>query len=59
MPQLEGVPEHEGADSLPPAVEATTENFFASLDEPQCGHFVPSQLLERTITSLSFRHFSQ
>ena len=50
-----------GAGSLaPPAlVEAKTENFLASFVEPQFGHFVPCQSLERTRISLSFSHFSQ
>jgi hypothetical protein len=59
MPQELGVPLQEGSDPAPPAADAKTESFLASLVEPQCGHFVPSQLLERTRTSLSFSHFSQ
>ena len=58
MPHEPGLPVQEGSASLPVA-EANTENFFDSLLEPQCGHFVPSQWLERTSTSLSFRHCSQ
>jgi len=45
---------------LPPALaEANSENFFDIFVEPQCGHFVPFQLLERTRISLSRAHFSQ
>jgi len=40
-------------------VDANVENFFSSFVEPQCGHFVPFQLLERTRISLSRSHFSQ
>lgn len=44
----------------PPAVaEANTESFLASFFEPQCGHAVPFQSLERTRISLSRSHFSQ
>jgi hypothetical protein len=39
--------------------DANTDSFFDSLSDPQCGHLVPSQWLERTSTSLSFSHFSQ
>ena len=62
MPQEPGFPEQEGASDpppLPPALEANTENFLDSFVEPQCGHLVPSQLLERTRSSLSFSHFAQ
>jgi len=61
MPQELGTPLHEGADgAVAPAVaEANVENFLDILVEPQCGHFVPSQLLERTRISLSFSHLSQ
>ena len=49
-----------GAALVAPAVaDANVENFFASFAEPQCGHFVPSQLLERTRISLSRSHFPQ
>jgi len=59
MPQELGTPEQPGAAAvLPPALlDANVENFFSSFVEPQCGHFVPSQLLERTRISLSFPHF--
>ena len=40
-------------------LDAKTENFLVSFLEPQLGHGVPSQSLERTRTSLSFPHFSQ
>jgi hypothetical protein len=62
MPQEWGVPVQLGAGAAPtgPAREdANVENFFSSLLEPQCGHFVPSQLLERTRISLSCSHFPQ
>jgi hypothetical protein len=62
MPQECGVPVQLGAGAAPaePAVaDANVENFFASFVEPQCGHFVPSQLLERTSISLSRSHFPQ
>jgi len=41
------------------AFDAKVENFFASLAEPQWGHFVPFQSLERTRISLSRSHLSQ
>lgn len=54
MPQDFGTPEQDGASAAPPAlVEANVENFLASFFDPQCGHGVPSQRLERTSTSLS------
>jgi len=61
MPHDLGVPVQAGAGSLPPPAlaEANTENFLANFVEPQFGHFVPSQWLERTRISLSFSHFSQ
>lgn len=59
MPQEPGLPLQEGSDAALFPAEANTENFFDSFVEPQCGHFVPSQSLERTRISLSFRHFSQ
>jgi hypothetical protein len=60
MPHAPGLPLHAASESPPPLVlEAKTESFFESLGEPQWGHGVPSQSLERTRISLSFRHFSQ
>jgi hypothetical protein len=62
MPQECGVPVQLGAGAalvLLAAAEAKVENFFASLVEPQCGHFVPSHWLERTRISLSRSHFPQ
>lgn len=62
MPHECGVPVQLGAGAEPvgPVVaDANVENFFSSLVEPQCGHFVPSHLLERTRISLSFSHFPQ
>jgi len=54
-----GWPVQTGADSSPVALDANTESFFVNRVEPQWGHGVPSQLLDRTRTSLSFSHFSQ
>jgi hypothetical protein len=48
-----------GSAGSPAPLEANTESFFVNLVEPQWGHGVPSQLLDRTSTSLSFSHFSQ
>jgi hypothetical protein len=60
MPQELGLPVHVGASPpLPAADDAKTESLFASFVEPQCGHFVPFQALERTRISLSLSHFSQ
>lgn len=39
--------------------EANTDSFFDKRVEPQWGHWVPSQLLLRTSSSLSLSHFSQ
>jgi len=48
------LPLHDGASAAEPALlEANTESFLESFFEPQCGQGVPSQLLERTSTSLS------
>jgi hypothetical protein len=41
------------------AEEAKTESFLERRVEPQLGHLVPFQSLERTRISLSFSHFSQ
>jgi hypothetical protein len=60
MPQDEGFPVQAGASPAVPALaEANTESLFSSFVEPQCGHFVPFQLLDRARISLSFSHFSQ
>jgi hypothetical protein len=61
MPQELGTPEQlGGAAGVAPAVAAAkVENFLDNFAEPQCGHFVPSQSLERTRISLSFSHFPQ
>jgi hypothetical protein len=59
MPQECGVPVQLGSAPPPFTLDANTENFFDNFVEPQCGHLVPSQLLERTSNSLSFVHFSQ
>jgi hypothetical protein len=44
---------------LPPMAEANTDNILESFAEPQCGHFVPFHLLERTKISLSCSQLSQ
>jgi hypothetical protein len=60
MPQELGTPEQLGAAGVAPALAAAkVENFLANFAEPQCGHFVPCQSLERTRISLSFSHFPQ
>jgi hypothetical protein len=59
MPHEPGLPEQEGSDAPPAVLEAKTESFFSSRVEPQCGQGVPSHLLDRTSTSLSFPHFPQ
>jgi hypothetical protein len=53
------MPEQPGALSWPAALEAKTESFFCNFAEPQRGHFVPFQSVERTSTSLSRRQSSQ
>jgi len=50
---------HAPASALPPALDAKVENFFSSRAEPQWGHLVPDQSLERTRISLSLSHFPQ
>ena len=60
MPHDLGEPVQDGASE--PSLEtddAKTENFLLSFVEPQCGHVVPFQSLERTRISLSFEHLSQ
>ena len=61
QPQPAGFAMQVGAAGLaPPAVaEANTENFFVSFVEPQFGHGVPCQSLERMRISLSVAHCSQ
>lgn len=59
IPQELGVPVQLGASPPPVVLAAKVENFFVSFFEPQCGHSVPSHLLERTSTSLSFVQLSQ
>jgi len=54
-----GVPLQDGSALPPPALEANRESFLDSLVEAQCGHWVPSQLAERTRTSLSLSHCAQ
>ena len=56
-PHALGFPLHAGNGiSSCPEPEANTDSFFSSFTDPQCGHFVPFQSLERTSTSLSFSH---
>jgi len=45
-----------GAELTELALEAKTDSFLVNFAEPQCGHFVPFQSLDRTKTSLSFSH---
>ncbi len=60
MPQEVGTPEQLGTGIVAPVFAAAkVENFLANFAEPQCGHFVPSQSLERTRISLSLSHFPQ
>jgi hypothetical protein len=59
MPHEPGLPEQDGSALSPPLEEANTESFLDSFVDPQWGHLVPSQLLERTSTSLSLSHLSQ
>jgi hypothetical protein len=64
MPQELGTPLQLGAGLgvglVAPAVAAAkVENFLDIFSEPQCGHLVPCQALERTRISLSFAHFPQ
>ena len=59
-PQHPPPPLSQDGASLPPEpAEANTENFLDNFFEPQCGHAVPFQSLERTRVSLSRPHFSQ
>jgi hypothetical protein len=58
MPHEPGLPLHEaGSEDCPPAPEAKTDSFLASLMEPHLGQGVPFQRLERISTSLSAPHF--
>jgi hypothetical protein len=61
QPHELGMPVHDGASLvlLPPPDDAKTESFLTSFVEPQCGHLVPFQSLERTRISLSRSHFPQ
>ena len=53
MPQERGLPEHSAAGLVWPATEeAKTERFLLNFAEPQCGHLVPFQSVDRTNTSL-------
>jgi hypothetical protein len=55
MPHELGFPVQAGASSEP-LLEAKTDSFFDSFVEPQAGHLVPFQSLERTRISLCFPH---
>jgi hypothetical protein len=59
MPQDFGWPVQDGAADSPATAEANVENFLFNFAEPQCGHLVPFQLLDRTSTSLSCSQLSQ
>jgi hypothetical protein len=52
-------PQQASLPLLLPPVEANTDSLFVRWTEPQCGHFVPFQSLERTRISLSLSHLSQ
>ena len=58
-PQEAGTPLHESLLLDPAIEEAKEENFFSIFEDPQRGHLVPFQLLERNRISLSCWHFSQ
>jgi len=49
---------HTGPASAAPE-DANTDSFLVSFFDPQFGQDVPSHLLDRTSTSLSFPHFPQ
>lgn len=53
MPQAEGLPAGQ-SKLFSPMLEENTDSFFASWVDPQWGHGVPFQSVERTRTSLSF-----
>jgi hypothetical protein len=59
MPHERGLLEQLGASAVSPLLDAKTESFFCNFTEPQRGHFVPFQSLERTRISLSRSHFPQ
>lgn len=48
-----------GASSLPPPLEANTDNFLLNRVEPQFGQRVPFQSADRTRISLSRSHSEQ
>lgn len=53
------MPQAMGASEAPLVDEANTDNFFSSLTEPQCGHLLPFQSLDRTSNSESFSQARQ
>jgi hypothetical protein len=58
MPQEPGLPlQAAGSEDAPPALEAKTDSFLASLVDPHLGQGVPFHLLERISNSLSAPHF--
>jgi hypothetical protein len=50
---------HSGGALAPAEAEANTDSFFVRRVEPQRGHSVPSQFMERTNTSDSLPQASQ
>jgi hypothetical protein len=59
IPQELGTPVHESPPLDPAMAEANEENFFSIFAEPQFGHLVPVQSLDRKSISLSLSHFAQ
>jgi hypothetical protein len=60
IPQDPGTPLHDGASAAAlPLFDANTESFFDRRVDPQRGHFVPFQSLDRTRISLSASHLPQ
>lgn len=58
-PQERGLLVQAGASVSPPVLEAKTDSFFSKRTEPQSGHRVPCQSLDRTSSSLSFSQSRQ
>lgn len=55
MPHDIGIPVQTGASGAEPWLTAAkVESFLEIREEPQCGHGVPSHLLDLTKSSLSF-----
>ena len=53
------MPQGGASPPLAATFEAKTDSFLLSLIDPQCGHAVPCQRVERTRISLSFRQSPQ